>query len=104
MMDFKIEKAEKKVEYIELIYDLIFVYMIGRNNQLLHNFENGFVATNAFLTYVLCTLAIIQVWNFTTFYINMFGRNGVRDHIFLFVNHCPQLKHFLSTAIHQRMV
>lgn len=85
-MDFKIEKAEKKVEYIELIYDLIFVYMIGRNNQLLHTFKNGFVDMNAFLAYVLCTLAIIQVWNFTTFYINMFGRNGVREHIFLFVN------------------
>ncbi len=26
---------EKKVEYIELIYDLIFVYLIGRNNSLL---------------------------------------------------------------------
>ena len=26
---------EKKVEYIELIYDLIFVYLIGRTNSLL---------------------------------------------------------------------
>lgn len=77
---------EKKVEYLELIYDLIFVYMIGRNNSLLQNFENGFVSPKAFFAYVLCTLAIIQIWNFTTFYINMFGRNGVREHIFLCVN------------------
>ncbi|MBR6480014.1 MAG: low temperature requirement protein A [Clostridia bacterium] len=80
------EKQEKKVEYIELIYDLIFVYIVGRNNSLLHNFENGFVAPLSLLAYILCTLAIIQIWNFSTFYINMFGRNGAREHIFIFVN------------------
>ena len=81
-----LDKEEKKVEYLELIYDLIFVYMVGRNNSLLGNFENGFVSADAFIAYILCTLAIIQIWNFTTFYINMFGRNGIRDHVFLLVN------------------
>ncbi|MBQ9272326.1 MAG: low temperature requirement protein A [Mogibacterium sp.] len=79
-------KEEKKVEYLELIYDLVFVYMIGRNNALLGHFEGGFVSANAFIAYILCTLAIIQIWSFTTFYINMFGRNGVRDHVFLCIN------------------
>ncbi len=79
-------KKEKKVEYIELIYDLIFVYIIGRNNQLLHVFENGFVARSAFLAYAMTTLAVIQIWNFTTYYINIYGRHSVRDHVFLFVN------------------
>ena len=96
MKDIKIENSEKKVEYIELIYDLIFVYMTGRNNQIIHTFETGFVARGAFMTYVLSTLAIIQIWNFTTFYINMFGRNGVRDHIFLFVN--MYLLYFMADA------
>ena len=80
------ETHEKKVEYLELIYDLIFVYLIGRNNSMLHSIENGFVSFAVFMTYVLCTLAIIQIWNFSTFYINLYGRNGVRDHVFLFVN------------------
>ncbi len=80
------EKSEKKVEYIELIYDLSFVYIIGRNNQLLHNFENGFVAWPAFIMYILTTLAVIQIWNFTTYYINIYGRQSVRDHIFFFIN------------------
>ena len=79
-------KEEKKVEYLELIYDLIFVYIIGRNNSLLHNVENGFVSGPAFLAYVLCSLAIIQIWNFSTFYINMYGRNKLRDHVALFLN------------------
>ena len=78
--------SEKKVEYVELIYDLIFVYIIGRNNQLLDSFENGFVALPAFITYVLTTLAIIQIWNYTTYYINIYGKHGVRDHVFMFIN------------------
>lgn len=80
------KQEERKVEYLELVYDLVFVYMVGRNNALLSNFENGFVSGRAFFSYILCTLAIIQIWNFTTFYINMFGRNGVRDHVFLLTN------------------
>lgn len=83
---FSREKSEKKVEYVELIYDLIFVYMIGRNNQLLHTFENGFVALPAFLAYIYTTLAVIQIWNYTTYYINIYGRQGIRDHVFMFVN------------------
>ena len=79
-------KTEKKVEYLELIYDLIFVYIIGRNNSLLHNVENGFVGGKVFMAYILCSLAIIQIWNFSTFYTNMYGRNSVRDHVSLFLN------------------
>ena len=79
-------KAEKKVEYLELIYDLIFVFVIGRNNSLLHITEGGFVSFGGFISYVVCTLAVIQIWNFTTYYINIFGRNGVREHISLFFN------------------
>lgn len=79
-------KTEKKVEYIELIYDLIFVYVIGRNNSLLHDLSNGFISGSAFVSYVVCTLAVIQIWSFTTYYINIFGRNGIREHISLFVN------------------
>ena len=44
-----IEKtASKKVEYLELIYDLIFVYIIGRNSSLLQNVQGGFVPLRTF--------------------------------------------------------
>lgn len=77
---------EKKVEYLELIYDLIFVYIVGRNNAILHHVEGGFVTVETFLLYIFCTLAIIQIWSFSTIYINIHGRNSIRDHIFLFIN------------------
>ena len=79
-------KEEKKVEYLELIYDLIFVYVIGRNSSLLRNVVDGFVPAGTFLAYILYSLAVIQIWSFSTFYINMHGRNGLRDHIALFLN------------------
>ncbi len=81
-----IQPKERKVEYIELIYDLIFVYIIGRNNLLLHHFTDGFVTPAFFLAYVMSTLAVIQIWNYTTYYINIYGRHSVRDHVFLFIN------------------
>ncbi len=81
-----LHKEEKKVEYLELIYDLIFVYILGRNNSLMHHVQDGFVSFGVFLGYMLGTLAVIQIWNFTTFYINIYGRNSVRDHISLFIN------------------
>lgn len=79
-------EQEKKVEYLELIYDLIFVYIVGRNNSILHHVEGGFVTIEAFLLYIFCTLAVIQIWSFSTIYINIHGRNSIRDHIFLFIN------------------
>ena len=79
-------KNEKKVEYVELIYDLIFVYIIGRNNSLLHSFSNGSIEPGAFMAYVMTTLAIIQIWNYSTYYINIYGKYSFREHVFLFVN------------------
>ena len=38
------------------------------------------------MIYVFCTLAVIQIWNYSTYYINMHGRNGIRDHIALLLN------------------
>ena len=81
-----LNRKEKKVEYIELIYDLIFVYIIGRNNSLLHNISGGFVDGLTFINYIICTFAVIQMWTMTTYYINVYGRQSVRDHIMLFIN------------------
>ncbi len=81
-----LHKEEKKVEYLELIYDLIFVYIIGRNNSLLHHTSSGRIQFEMLLAYVLCTLAVIQIWNFSAYYINIYGRNGLREHVFLFTN------------------
>ena len=86
MTSFFPGKEEKKVEYIELIYDLIFVYLIGRNNSLLHAIQDGFIQPGAFLTYILCTLIILHVWYFSTLFINRYGSNGPAEHVCIFIN------------------
>ncbi|MBR1693310.1 MAG: low temperature requirement protein A [Lachnospiraceae bacterium] len=80
------EEKEKKVEYIELIYDLIFVYIIGRNNSLLHHISNGFIDLNIFLTYILTTLIVLQIWYSMTLYINRYGENDKKLYIGLFIS------------------
>ena len=83
MSEHFIASDNKKVKYIELIYDLIFVYLVGRNNALLHTLENGFFTAPTYATYIVATLVILQVWYFSTLFINRYGTNGVADHVFL---------------------
>ena len=78
--------GEKKVEYIELIYDLIFVYLVGRNNALLHTIENGFFTAPTYAPYIVATLVILQVWYFSSLFINRYGTNGRLEHIGIFIN------------------
>lgn len=77
---------EKKVEYIELIYDLIFVYLIGRSASLLDRVEAGFITGETFLNYTVSSLIILQIWYYTTLCMNWFGRNGVGDKVMILGN------------------
>ena len=70
MSEHFIASDNKKVEYIELIYDLIFVYLVGRNNALPHTIENGFFTAPTYATYIVATLVILQVWYFSSLFIN----------------------------------
>ncbi|MBR3242032.1 MAG: low temperature requirement protein A [Parasporobacterium sp.] len=80
------ELGEKKVEYIELIYDLIFVYFIGRSNSILHETERGFFSFDTYIAYVLSLLVILHVWYLSTMFINRYGDNSIRNFIGLFIN------------------
>lgn len=81
-----LKNDEKKVEYIELIYDLIFVYMIGRNNALIHHVSDGIIDPRLYMTYLVCTLVTIQIWYMTVLFINRYGANDRSMYIGLFVN------------------
>lgn len=91
------ETEEKKVEYIELIYDLIFVYIIGRNNHLLHVTKDGFIDPGSFLTYLLTALIMLQIWYYTTLFVNRYGENDKRMHVGIFIN--MYLLYFMARGI-----
>jgi len=79
-------QEEKKVEYIELIYDLIFVYLIGKNASLLDRVEGGFVSFETFANYLASSLIVLQIWNYTTLFVNRYGKNGVSDKLMMLTN------------------
>lgn len=85
-MTLPMKQEEKKVEYIELIYDLIFVYLIGRNNSLVSHVTNGFIDPQIYVTYLLCTLITIQIWYMTTLFLNRYGSNRLSEYTGLFIN------------------
>lgn len=85
MPDFLGDKSEKKVLYIELIYDLIFVYLVSRNAALLDT-DSGFVRLGAYMTYLASTLAILQIWYVSMLYINRYGDGHITEYIGLFIN------------------
>ena len=99
MLDILKKGDEKKVEYLELIYDLIFVYIIGRSNSLLHTVVNGFVAPSAYLTYILLTLVILQIWYLTVIFINKFGSNGIQETVAIFIN--MYLLYYMAQSIRE---
>ena len=81
-----LKTEERKVEYVELIYDLIFVYLVSRNGSLLEEVEGGFLTLSNFLTYLASTLIVLQVWYLSVLYINQYGTGSVREHLMLFIN------------------
>lgn len=80
------QKEERKVEYVELIYDLIFVYLVSRNGALLHTMQDGFLTGGVYLTYLASSLAILQIWYISTLYINHYGDGSLGEHLMLFFN------------------
>ncbi|MBQ5986045.1 MAG: low temperature requirement protein A [Clostridia bacterium] len=71
---------------MELIYDLIFVYLIGRNNSLMDQIENGFVTGDTLFTYLSTSLIILQIWYHSVLFINRFGKNGIAEKLMMLVN------------------
>lgn len=71
-MSIKIK--EKKVELIELFYDLIYVYAISRLTLLIEEPEGGVIPVSGFLRYIVVCFVILQAWLYLTNYVNRYGR------------------------------
>ena len=67
------EVKEKKVELIELFYDLIYVYAISRMTMLLEEPTDGVLSPQQFLRYLVVSLLVLQAWLYMTNYVNRYG-------------------------------
>lgn len=68
------EIKEKKVELIELFYDLIYVYAISRLTLLIEEPENGILPVSTVFRYLIVCFVILQAWLYLTNYVNRYGR------------------------------
>lgn len=76
-------KGEKKVEYIELFFDLIFVFTLRTINALFHDFETEFPPLPTLFSFFFLMLVALQVWYFATMYFNRYGRKSLRDYLMI---------------------
>ena len=65
---------EKKVELIELFYDLIYVYALSKLTMLIEEPENGGIPFAGFFRYLVVCFVILQAWLYLTNYVNRYGR------------------------------
>ena len=78
--------VEKKVELIELFYDLIFVYAISKLTALISEPVNGTVALNNFFVYIITSFVILQAWLYFTNYVNRYGQWQWHEYLLAIVN------------------
>lgn len=64
----------KKVELIELFYDLIYVYAISRMTMLVETPTNGGIPLYNLFHYLVISFVILQGWLYMTNYINRYGQ------------------------------
>ncbi len=65
---------EKKVELIELFYDLIYVYAISRLTALIGLSSDGGFPVKDLLRYLVLFFVILQAWLYLTNYVNRYGK------------------------------
>lgn len=76
----------KKVEFIELFFDLIFVYAISQMSHTILHLEHAIVPGILFFKYGVMLFVFVSIWSYQTIYTNRFGLNNTRDLMFLMFN------------------
>ncbi|KKI90841.1 low temperature requirement protein A [Bacillus sp. SA1-12] len=74
---------EKKVTWLELFYDLLFVAAVAAATHVLLHVENGHIQTEYLVKFVLIFIPIWWAWVGQTIFINRFGKDLFHQRIFL---------------------
>ena len=95
MLEF-LQDEERKVEYIELIYDLIFVHTLSRCGSLL-NLEEGAPGVAAYMTFLLFSMGSLEIWYLSVLFINRFPQFPRQRNLCIFIN--MYLLYYLAAGI-----
>ena len=74
---------EKKVTWLELFYDLLFVAAVAGATHVLLHVEDGYIHPEYLLKFVLIFIPIWWAWVGQTIFINRFGKDVFHQRLFL---------------------
>ena len=74
---------EKKVTWLELFYDLLFVAAVATATHVLLHVEQGYIHGEYLLKFVLIFIPIWWAWTGQTMFINRFGQDFLHQRIFM---------------------
>ncbi|MFP7732306.1 low temperature requirement protein A [Priestia aryabhattai] len=74
---------EKKVTWLELFYDLLFVAAVATATHVLLHVEQGHIHAEYLLKFVLIFIPIWWAWTGQTMFINRFGQDFLHQRIFM---------------------
>ena len=77
-------KPLNKASYIELFFDLTFIFCMRSILPIVADVETGSVDWYSYYTFWFTFALMLQIWFNSTIYMNRFGTGGVRDIIYLF--------------------
>lgn len=77
--------AHKKVTWLELFYDLIYVAAISVTAHVLAHSHHGAIAPDTLLKYILIFIPLWWAWTGFTVYVNRFGKDDTVQRIAYFV-------------------
>ena len=75
----------KRVEFSELLYDLVFVFAISKVTTLIDHLHNGILTWNSFLDFFIASLLLIDSWMIQTDYTNRYGKNSLFNIVIMFI-------------------
>ena len=77
---------ERKVENIELFYDLTLAYAISKISEFAHHSHNGIIEPWILISFILYSLAVLQGWSYLTYYLNRFGTFNIKEIVIMGIN------------------
>ena len=54
------QPREKRVSFVELFYDLVFVYMLSRATELIGHLHHGVISPAAFATFAIVIIVFVN--------------------------------------------
>ena len=80
------EITAKKVSMMELFYDLIYVFAVGKITEMIHHPHNGVINIITYIKFCAGCIIILTLWFQQTIYINKYGSNRWYDIIGMFLH------------------